>query len=480
MTAAPPAPPATTVPVAPLAHRAPAVAATPPDRARRHRRRIARGDLLAVAAWTSAALAVALYLVQGVSITGIGDALTSLGIVAGLVGSDLVLVMLVLAARIPAIDRTIGHDTAMAVHRRLGKPAFLLLLGHGALLTLGYAWNDRVDVVRETVGLFGSSDMPLAYLSIGLFTAVIVTSLVAVRRRFRHYEVWHAIHLLSYAAVLTALPHQLSQGSVLAEGTWQRIYWIALYVVALGSIVAFRILEPVVSSLRHRIVVERVERIADDAVSIHLRGRRLDLLRADGGQFFTWRFWTARTWWHAHPVSLSAAPDATRARITVRELGDGTRRLAEQLRPGTPVGFSGPFGIFTDDARGKERIAVFAAGIGATPVRALLERLDAPPGAVTVIVRAGDPRSLYLWNEIRAICDARGWSAYTSIGPRGASGWLAAADIARGVSLRGAVPAIAESEVYICGPTAWADAIEAEVRADGVRTQHIHRERFDW
>ena len=34
--------------------------------------------------------------------------------------------MLVLAARIPLIDRTSGHDRAIAVHRALGKPALYL------------------------------------------------------------------------------------------------------------------------------------------------------------------------------------------------------------------------------------------------------------------------------------------------------------------------------------------------------------------
>ena len=468
-------------PVALPANRAAEQASSSADRARRHRARIAAADLLLVACWASAALAVALYLAQGVTITGIGDLLTSGGIVAGLVGTDLVLVMLVLAARIPFIDRTIGHDKAMGTHRVLGKPAFFLLLTHGALITAGYAWNDRTDVVEETVQLIGSPDMPLAYASIGLFVVVIVTSLVAVRRRFR-YEVWHVIHLLSYAAVLTALPHQLSEGTVLAQSTWQRVYWIALYVLALGSIATFRFVEPVVQSLRHRVVVESVERIAADAVSIHLRGRALDRLGAEGGQFFGWRFWTRRTWYHQHPISLSAAPGGTTARVTIRELGAGTRRLASQLRPGTPVSFEGPYGIFTDRARGRDRVAVVAAGIGATPVRALLERLDAGPGMVTVVMRASDPASLFLWGEIRALCLERGWDAWTSLGRRGegGSGWLSSDDLARGVTVDGVFPFLGESEVYICGPDPWADAVETDVLSRRVGAAHLHRERFDW
>jgi predicted ferric reductase len=447
----------------------------------RRRRRLRRADLLGVAVWASAAIAVGLYFSSGLLDLGTpGAALTSLGIVAGLIASDLVLVMLVLAARIPALDRTIGHDAAMALHRRLGKPSFYLLLAHAALLTLGYAAADRVDVATETAQLLSSADMPLAYLALGGFAAVVVTSLVVVHRKLP-YEAWHVIHLLSYAAVLGALPHQLSQGGVLAEGTAQRVYWIALYVVALGAIVVFRVLRPAALSLRHQITVDTVERISPDAISIHLRGRDLDRLGARGGQFFSWRFWTASTWWHAHPVSLSAAPTRHGLRITVREAGAGTRALAA-LKPGTPVSFSGPFGIFTAENRVHRRVAVLAAGIGVTPIVGLLHRLNAHPGDVTIVVRASRREELYLWDEIEEWAELHGMNAYVSLGARGrgAESWLAASDVKRGVSARSIFPDLARSDVYLCGPDGWADVAEAAVRGAGAAPDNIHRERFGW
>ncbi|TPX00497.1 oxidoreductase, partial [Schumannella luteola] len=262
-------------------------------RRRRLQRRRLASDLLVMAFWASGAAAAALYLASGglADWTSAGGIVTGVGILAGLIGTDFVLVMLVLAARIPVLDAVVGHDRAMAVHRRLGKPALYLLLAHGALLLIGYALTAQLDLVAQFVQLWELPDMPLAFLAIGLFVAVVVTSLVAVRRKLP-YEFWYGVHLLSYAAVLTALPHQLSVGGVLAEGTVQRVYWIGLYIVAIGSIVVFRVAEPIVSSLRHRMRVERVEWIAPDVASLHLTGRRLDLLGARGGQYFFWRFWS--------------------------------------------------------------------------------------------------------------------------------------------------------------------------------------------
>ncbi|MBN9607180.1 MAG: ferric reductase-like transmembrane domain-containing protein [Actinomycetales bacterium] len=451
------------------------------QRARRARGRRFVSDLLVWAVWASGAAAAALYLASGGmadwgSLSGV---LTGLGIVAGLVGSDFVLVMLVLAARIPLLDAAIGHDRAMGVHRQLGKPALYLILGHFVLLTLGYGLAQGIDPVTETGILWTTPDMIWAYLALGAMVAVVITSLVAVRRKLS-YEFWYVVHLLSYVSVLGAIPHQLSASSVLIEGAWQRGYWIALYVVALGSIVIFRFLEPMIQSLRHGMTVERIEWLTNDTAAIHLRGRDLDKLRARGGQFFYWRFWTSRTWWHVHPLSLSAAPTATRARITVRVLGKGTSRITDLL-PGTRVSFSGPFGLFTDAARGARRLAVVAAGVGVTPVRAMLEDSRLEPGEATVVVRSSHDDALIHWDELRSLADAQGTALYRITGPRGRTGgWMSQRDRDRGVTLRTVFPQLDDSDLYICGPTAWADSLVAEARAAGVPDRRIHMERFDW
>ncbi|WP_416395311.1 MULTISPECIES: ferric reductase-like transmembrane domain-containing protein [unclassified Curtobacterium] len=450
-------------------------------RRRAGRRRGALTDLLGILAWVSAAVAVLLWLVSPGShtVVGIGGWLTDAGIVAGLVATDLVLVMLVLAARVPLIDRTFGQDHAIAVHRSLGKPVLYLLLAHGALLTLGYGASAGTGPIAETIALFSTPDMPLAYLGLGLFVAVVVSSLVAVRRRLP-YEAWHVIHLLSYAAVLVALPHMLSVGSVLAQGTWQRVYWIALYVVALGLIAVYRFALPVVVTFRHRIRVVGVEAIAPGVVSIHLAGRDLDRLGAEGGQYGVWRFWTARTWWHAHPVSFSAVPGRDRARITVRDLGAGSARLG-RITPGAFVSLEGPYGLFTSRARTAPYLALVASGIGITPVRSLLEDTDLRPGEATVLLRGTDADQQYLWRETADLAVATGSRLYTMVGRRAHSreSWMTEEDVRRGVSLRSVFPDLLDSDLYVCGPRAWSDLVVREARLAGVPEHQIHHERFE-
>ena len=439
-------------------------------------------DLLVTLLWASGAAAAAIFLAAGGAALFNSPAavVTNVGIIAGLVGSDFILVMLVLAARVPVIDRTIGHDRAVAVHRSLGKPALYLLLAHGALLLIGYGMSSGFNPIAEIGPMLALPDMPIAFIGMALFIAVVVTSLVAVRRKF-NYEGWHLVHLLSYVAVAFALPHQFSVGGILANGTVQRVYWIALYVIAFGAILSYRFIEPVVSSLRHRITVAGVTEVSPGVKSIHLHGRRLRSLGTAGGQFFIWRFWTGSTWWHSHPISLSAMPTDSTARITVRDLGAGSSRISA-VPAGTRVSIEGPYGLFTDVARTAPRLAIVAAGIGVTPVRALLEHARFAPGEATVLLRAGSAAETFLWDEIGDICAAKGATLYTMVGRRArvGAGWMPEADARRGVTLASVFPNLAESDLYLCGPTNWLELVEEGARAAGMPAHRIHSERFDW
>ena len=452
------------------------------DRRRSYRRRAIASDLLVTLLWASGAAAIALFLASGgmSQLSTIGGFVDAIGIIAGLVGTDFILVMLVLAARVPVIDRIVGHDRAIAVHRSLGKPAIYLLLAHAVLLLVGYGITDGINPVAEIGSMLAIPDMPLAFIGLGLLLAVVVTSLLAVRRRFS-YEGWHLVHLLSYVGVLFALPHQLSVGAILAQGTLERAYWISLYVLAFGSIATYRFVEPVVSSLRHAMSVERIEQVTPGVVSIHMRGNGLQALGSSGGQFFVWRFWTRRTWWHSHPISLSAVPTDSSARITVKDLGKGTRSLGD-LPVGTRVSLEGPYGLFTDAARTAPRLAIISAGVGITPVRALLEQANLAPGEATILLRASDSSDTYLWNEILHLAERKGATVYTMIGPRahGSSGWMSQTDAARGVTMRSIFPRLAESDLYVCDPTAWLDLVESDAKAAGIPAHQLHTERFDW
>src|SRR5207302_8684490 len=131
---------------------------------------------------------------------------------------------------------------------------------------------------------------------------------------------------------------------------------------------------------------------------------RLGRLGAHAGQFFLWRFLDRRRWWASHPFSLSAAPDGRSLRITAKALGDFSSRMGE-CRPGTRVLAEGPFGVFTEAARRRQKVALIAGGIGITPIRALMEDMA---GDVVVVYRVVSDDDVIFRDELEALARERG------------------------------------------------------------------------
>jgi len=253
-------------------------------------------DVLVGLAWVSTALAVALYLADGTvqQIRSIPTALHALGIVAGLVATNSMLFMLLLAARVPAIDRVIGQVKAMEWHRQLGQITVLGVLAHAALILTEVAWTSR-DGLLGAISMLWEGDLLLASASVVLLVLIAITSVVAVRRRLR-YEIWHVVHILSYLAVLLAIPHMFSMGSVFLPGTMQRVYWATLLLAVGACLLGYRVLTPLYRSWRHQLRLVETVRLAPDLLHLEFAGRDLDKLEARGGQYFTWRLLTPQLW----------------------------------------------------------------------------------------------------------------------------------------------------------------------------------------
>ncbi|MFV0453371.1 MAG: ferric reductase-like transmembrane domain-containing protein [Propioniciclava sp.] len=449
-----------------------------------HRRRAFGQDALYVTAWLTVAFPLAFWLHDGgwaAMTASLAGLMTGVGILCGLVATSAMMIMLWLSARVPVIDRTIGHDRALALHKDLGQWTFVGLLLHGSYLVIGYALADHITPTAELAALWGIGDVALAVIAIGLFAVVAISSVAAARRRLGH-EVWQAIHLATYAAILIALPHQFTVGGLFAEGP-ARWAWLAMWGATFFVIIAWRIFLPLFTSWEHRLVVDRVIQETADTVSIELRGVHLDRLDARAGQFLNWRFLARGLWWHQHPFSLSAAPRRDRLRITVRELGEGTRRLATTLKPGTRVMIEGPYGVFTESARTSPDVVMVAFGIGVAPVRSLLEETGFEPGHATVIVRAGAAADLAHLPELTAWCEARGARLHIITGHRGSradasTSWLP--DSHAGLSLADLAGPLAQADLYICGPEQATRAVIAEAKRSGVSDERIHHEAFTW
>ena len=438
-----------------------------------------------VFAWGATLFVVALW-VAGGGLTAFGSAgetLTNLGRLSGLLASVLMLLQVLLMARIPFVEQAWGQDELARVHRLVGFTSFNLMLAHIVLTILGYNAGTDLGVIGTFVDeVLHSPGMLLALAGSIALVMVVVTSVKKARARLR-YESWHLLHLYAYLGAGLALPHQLWTGEDFRSSPAATVFWWGLYAAALVSVVTFRVVLPIVRSRRHRLVVSQVVAESPTVTSVVVTGRHLDRLPARAGQFFQWRFLDGPGWTRANPYSLSAAPDGRSLRITAERVGSSSERLAT-LRPGTQVLVEGPYGRLHTGVRTSPRTVLIGAGIGITPLRAILEELPPSPDGVVVIYRVGSQSDIVLGDELLDLARSKGGRVVAVVGHRvrDRASWLPAdaAHLGDAEALLRIVPDIAERDVYVCGNPTWMEAVIAAAHEAGVPREAVHHERFSY
>jgi predicted ferric reductase len=451
----------------------------------RKRLRAARAlDTLQAVAWLAVIAVVAMFLMDGAvtAITDVASGLNALSRLTALVGTALLLIHMLLVARVPWIDQVLGLDKATAAHKKLGKPIMYVIAVHFLASLTQFALLDGKNLWDEFIAMnLSSKDLLLGSVGFVLMVIVVVSSINIARRKLS-YEAWYVVHMLSYIAVLVAIPHQFSTGSDIAGKPVQTVFWVVLYLFVAGNIVWFRFLSPVINSFYFGLKVRATVAESSDSVSIYITGRNLKNLGGEAGQFYIVRMLTAKQWWRAHPFSISAAPNDKFVRFTVGNRGDDTA-LLQHIKPGTRVILEGPYGVFTEERRSREKVTLIAAGIGAPPIRALAESMAARPGDISIIYRVREEADAPLVDELRELSKRRGFNLTILEGRRGSpTSWMPAhpenhPDHARLATI---APYISESDVFICGPAGWTHTVAKSLKRAGTPENQIHAEEFAW
>jgi len=401
------------------------------------------------------------------------EAFTSLGRITGLLGVYLALLQVLMLSRLAPLERLVGFDRLTVWHRVNGKLCVSLIVAHALLITAGYSLADRLTFGHEFSRLLGSyPGMVTATIGTGIMVLVVLSSITIARRRMR-YESWYFVHFTVYAGIALGYLHQLPTGNEFVVHPVQADYWISLYAATLAILLAYRVVRPVRSAMRHRLRVRSVTVEGPGVTSIEVTGRDLHALGAQAGQFMLWRFITRGRWWQSHPFSLSTAPVGDSLRLTVKDVGDFSGGLCE-LEPGTRVFAEGPFGVFTSAVRRRPEVVLIAGGIGITPLRALFEELSASAD-VTLLYRVVSRGEVIFEEELREIAQRNGATLHLLVGDHTAR---KGATLLSPENLLKLAPGIAGSDVYICGPAAMMDATRQALDELGVPEDQIHNERF--
>ena len=399
------------------------------------------------------------------------------GRLAGLLAAFGCLLQVNLVGRLRWVEQAFGLDRLTRLHHVTGFCLVALLAAHPVLVTFGRAQINQVSCWAQFTDFCRTwEDVLAAAIGLGVLLAAVGLSITIIRRRLR-YETWHATHLAIYIALALVLGHQISVGGDLASKPVFRAYWLALYAFTFANLLGYRVVRPLRNFRRHRFTVARLTPETADVTSVHIEGRDLTRFRAEAGQFVLVRFLAPGFRWETHPFSISQLPDGREIRLTIKQLGDYTRRIPA-LPPGTRVIIDGPHGIFTARRAQAPRVLMIAGGIGITPIRAVAEALLAAGREIVLVYGNRDRASIAFYDELERLAAFSGGRLRVVHVLSADPAWSGEKGYIDGPCLARLVPDLRECDIYLCGPPPMMRLVRPALRTAGVPKCRIFDERF--
>ncbi len=394
---------------------------------------------------------------------------------AGLLAGYTLLTQIILIGRVLWVERGFGLDRLSRVHHWNGFALLTLALVHPVLTNAAHAALNGLAIFDQVLFFFRTyPTVLLAEIGLILFILIILLSLGFLRRRLT-YEQWYALHITAYAALALAFFHQiLVGGDLIGQGAF-RTYWLILWAFAVANVILFRFARPLYQYARFRTRVERIVPETLDVHSVYITGHRLERFPIEAGQFLIVRFLQRGFWCEAHPFSLSCAPNGQYLRLSIKAVGDFTRKV-RSLQPGTPVIIDGPHGAMTPRLCRRDRVLLIAGGIGITPLRSLAEHFTRQGKRVTLLYGNRTLDAIAFYGELDALAREHGLIVHHVLSEEphwaGEKGFIDRERIAR------LVPDVASCDVYLCGPPPMMALVRRALRELGVPRARVHWERF--
>jgi ferredoxin-NADP reductase/MOSC domain-containing protein YiiM len=232
-----------------------------------------------------------------------------------------------------------------------------------------------------------------------------------------------------------------------------------------------------------RLTVTSVVAESASVVSVNLSGDG-PLPRPRPGQYLTLRVPGAGDPVPVRSYSLSGDPGQEPYRISVKREPHGvvSGYLQDHLRPGSVVEVAAPRGDFTLDS-GTQPVVLVSAGIGVTPVLAMLHQLSVQhsPREVWWLHTAHDAASHAFLDEtaelVRSLPAAHSVVHYTAPAtPPAAGSAIRAGRLTAAAIADLGLPQ--EATAYVCGPGAFMDDVTQALLGAGLAPERVHTERF--
>ena len=406
---------------------------------------------------------------------------------SGLWSISLMALVMLLALRLPLLDRALGGmDQVYRLHKWAGIAAALTAIAHwGAKESSGWikdVWGRAGKPARELVLPWLTDTRGFAKdLGEWAFYALLAMVALTLLSRLLPYKRWRLLHRAMPVLFLALVLHAVA---LMPLAFWALPLGLLMgTLLALGSLAALWSLAGWIGNRRsHTARIHSVQVLGDAATDAPIEvicampaswsGHR-------AGQFAFVRFDSKEG---AHPFTIASAPQALGTslegeqllRLVIKPLGDYTRTLHRRLHAGQRVEIEGPYGRFNGKGTRRRQQVWVAAGVGVTPFLALLEARQpgvAADGAALAAVQmhycTRDSRRDPLLPRLQALC-AQAVPPVTLRVYSDAQGQRLSPQ-----DLQGAPGPL---DIWYCGPQGLGDALHEHAR--GPSRWRLHRESF--
>lgn len=389
------------------------------------------------------------------------DTRTTMTTMLGGVAFILMTSSIVLSTRLAIFEDLFGGlDRVYQVHRFAGVFAAVFALVHffGIPKELPEVVDPVLNALFPSVplGMLG-----LIFLVLGLF--------VALNRKIR-YSRWRPTHKIMGLVYGLVIGHFMTAPPIFFERF--SVSGFILIVIAAVGVIA---LVYSVFGMNRR----TARRFKLEAVNAMERATELVLKPVDGafdykpGQFAFVEV-QGQGWNEPHPFTISSAPGEDTLRFTIKVLGDWTRKVREELQPGTEVLVRGPYGRF-DTAKSSTEQIWLAGGIGLTPFLSAMRAMEpGDPRQIHLVYAAREEKDAIFLDELKAKVETL--SNVTLVPLFSNEGNFARVDM-----MQQKLPDPLDTyDYFLCGPKPMIDGLVKDLRKAGVPREKLHTEAFEF
>jgi predicted ferric reductase len=363
-----------------------------------------------------------------------------------------------------------GLDRSVRFHRILGPSAILLLIAHVIFLALE-EFTRGASIANLFIPFWSESARSI---DIVIFYLLLLLGGLAYDRRMSH-ERWLSVHRLTGLVFLGGAAHAAIEPGTIADfeplRTWMVILILAGGLAWLYRVVLFNRLGP-----RYPYRLETVVPRESNIIDLVMRPVDRRMMYEPGTFVFLRVPDMEGQQKELHPFSISSSPVDRDLRLSIRTVGDFTRRLPS-LKSGTHLEIYGPFGGFTSHRFAPfRRLVCIGAGIGITPFLGMLafELSNRDFRRIWLYYVVRDDQDAVYDSEIReSYLEAESYIDY-SLWPTAHRGRITAAQVAAEIApLEGYA-------VMLCGQLRFVSDLARQFRVLGVPRDRIITEELEF